>query len=326
MLYKWGFIMKPNRVLFKGNMCKQRTAWHYIVSVIRLFSFIWLILFMIPIPKRSKHPMMQESHLLVMAHRGGADLAPENTMEAFHQAAQLGVDVIELDVHLTKDGHLVVIHDDTIDRTTDGTGRVNDLTLAEIQSYDAGYHFVDLQGNKSYRHKQVVIPKLETVFQEMPPNMRYTIELKETNDDTLYEEICNKVWRLMCTYHVKDKVLIGSFDQKILDMMTSLTNGEAIVSAGKQEVAKFVLLHKLGLHALYRTKVDSVELPIKAAGIYLMDKSLIDAAKRRGMAVHYWTINDKKTMNKLIHLDVDGIITNRPNVLIDLLKENKMRQ
>ena len=318
--------MKPNWILSKGNDCKGRTTWHYIVSVIRLCSFLWLILLFTPIPKRSKHPMLQESHLLVMAHRGGADLAPENTMEAFHRAAQLGVDVIELDVHLTKDGHLVAIHDDTIDRTTDGTGRVNDLTLAEIQSYDAGYHFVDFQGNKSYRHQQVVIPTLETVFQEMPTNIRYTIELKETNDATLYEEICDKVWHLMCTYDVKDKVLIGSFDQKILDMMTNLTNGEAIVSAGKQEVAKFVLLHKLGLHALYRTKVDSIELPIKAAGISLMDKRLIDAAKKRGMAIRYWTINDKKTMNRLIQLDVDGIITNRPNVLIELLKENKMQQ
>lgn len=313
--------MEPATKLLEENDPQKRTLWHYIAYVIGLISFIWLILIFIPIREKPKHPMFENDRPLVMAHRGGADLAPENTLAAFRHAVNLDVDLIELDIHLTKDGHIVAIHDDTIDRTTDGTGRVNDLTLAEIQSYDASIHFVDPDGHNPYQEGDVTIPTLEAVFQEMPLGMRYTIEIKDTNDPELYEKIGKDLWELMDKYDVQDKVLIGSFDQNILDMMTEITDGEAIVSAGKQEVTKFVLLHKLRLHALYQTKVDSVEMPIKAAGINLVNKAVINKAQKRGMDVHYWTINDRETMEELINLGVDGIITNRPDLLIELIEE-----
>ena len=313
--------MEPATKLLEENNRQKRTLWHYIAYVIGFMSFLWLILIFIPIREKPKHPMFENDRPLVMAHRGGADLAPENTLAAFRHAVNLDVDLIELDIHLTKDGHIVAIHDDTIDRTTDGTGRVNDLTLAEIKSYDASIHFVDPDGNNPFREGDVTIPTLEAVFQEMPLDMRYTIEIKDTNDPELYEKIGKDLWELMGKYDVQDKVLIGSFDQNILDMMIEITDGEAIVSAGKLEVTKFVLLHKLRLQALYRTKVDSIEMPIKAAGINLVDKTIINKAQKRGMDVHYWTINDRETMEELINLGVDGIITNRPDLLIELIDE-----
>lgn len=308
---------------YDTNNYKKKTYWHYIVYGLGLISFIWLILYFIPIQERKKHPMLEMNRPLVMAHRGGAGLAPENTLAAFRHATTLGVDVIELDIHLTKDGHLVVIHDETIDRTTDGSGKVNELTLAEIQSYDAGFHFVDPDGRHSYRGQGVVVPTLEAVFQEVPKEMRFTIEVKDTNDPDLYEEIGLQLWDLLVAYDVQDKVLIGSFDQRILDMMTDISAGKAIISAGKQEVTKFVLLHKLGLHTLYKTKVDSIEMPVKVAGVDLIDPKLIHAAKRRGMDVHYWTINNLETMEELLELGVDGIISDRPDIMIDLLDERE---
>lgn len=313
--------MEATSVLQKDRRPKRKFRWRYVAYFFGVIGLIWLILFIIPIKKHPKHPMFDNDRPLVMAHQGGADLAPSNTLAAFRNAAELGVDMMELDVHLTQDGHLVVIHDDTIDRTTNGSGTVNELTLAEVQSYDAGYHFVDLDGDHSFRDKDVIIPTLADVFEEMPSHMRYTIEIKDTNDAALYEKIGEDLWTLMAEYDVQDKVLIGSFDQHILDMMTEITDGEAIVSAGEQEVTKFVILHKLGLHALYQTKVDSVEMPIKASGINLMDASLVNAAKKRGMDVHYWTINDPDTMEQLIDLGADGIITDRPDLLIELLQE-----
>lgn len=265
--------------------------------------------------------MFENDRPLVIAHRGGAGLAPENTLVAFRHAVTLDVDVIELDIHLTKDGHLVVIHDDTINRTTNGTGRVNELTLAEIQSYDAGFHFVDANDKTSYRNKGLIVPTLEAVLQEMPKDMRFTIEVKDTNDAKLYEEVGKKLWNLLVAYDIQDKVLIGSFEQGILDMMTEITDGEAIISAGKQEVARFVFLHKLRLHTLYNPKVDSLDMPMKVPGLNLIDKLLIDAAKKRGMGVHYWTVNDRATMDKLIDLGVGGIISDRPDMMIQLLEE-----
>lgn len=299
----------------KGSITK------YIFMTIALIALIWFVLFIIPIKKKDKHPIFERDLPLVMAHQGGADLAPSNTLAAFHHAVELGVDMIELDIHQTKDGELVVIHDDTIDRTTNGEGKVNELTLAEIQSYDAGYYFKDLEGSYSYRGEGVVVPTLEEVFKAMPQDMRYTIEIKDTNHPDLYETIGEKLWQLMTQYNVETNVVIGSFDQNILRMMTDMTDGEAIVSAGEQEVRKFVILHKLGLHALYKTQADSVEMPTKASGINLMDEKLIHAAQTRGIDVHYWTINDRETMKQLIDLGVDGIITDRPDIMIELLAE-----
>src|SRR5690625_1327104 len=284
------------------------------------FGLFWFILFCMPIPVHKKHPMFEKKRPLVMAHRGGAALAPENTLTAFHNAVELGVDMIELDIHATKDGHLVVIHDDTMDRTTNGSDRVNDLTLAEIQTYDAGFHFIDPDGNKTFKGKGVNVPTLEAVFREMPRDMRYTIELKDTNDPNLYEEIGRYLWQLMLKYDVQDRVLIGSFDEAILEMMTTITEGKAVVSAGKQEVTKFILLHKLGLHALYKSRIDSIELPTDVIGINLINQTIIDAAKMRGIDVHYWTVNDKETMEQLMNKGVDGIITDRPDLLLDVVQ------
>lgn len=301
----------------------QHKHWSFkkkLFFTIGFIATIWIILFLIPIKPKDKHPMFKRERPLVMAHQGGAALAPSNTLEAFHHAVELGVDIIELDIHQTKDGHLVVIHDDTVNRTTNGKGKVNELTLDEIQSYDAGYHFVDLEGHHSYRNEGVIIPTLESVFQEMPQNMRYTIEIKDTNHPELYETIGEQLWELMKKYNVENNILIGSFEQDILNMMTEITNGDAIVSAGEQEVTKFVILHKLGLHTLYKTKADSIEMPIKASGINLMDKRLIQTAQTRGIDVHYWTINDVETMKELIELGVDGIITDRPDLMIELLE------
>src|SRR5699024_11167615 len=146
------------------------------------FGLFWFILFCMPIPEHKKHPMFKKSRPLVMAHRGGAALAPENTLAAFHNAVELGVDMIQLDIHATKDGHLVVIHDDTMDRTTNGSGRVKDLTLTEIQTYDAGFHFIDPDGNKTFKGKGVNVPTLEAVFREMHRDKGSTNELKDTND------------------------------------------------------------------------------------------------------------------------------------------------
>jgi len=299
---------------------KKGTLRFIFIYGLSFLGLLWLILFNIPITEHKKHPMFKKSRPLVMAHRGGAALAPENTLAAFHNAVELGVDMIELDIHATKDGHLVVIHDDTIDRTTNGSGRVNDLTLAEIQAYDAGFHFIDPDGNKSFKGKGVNVPTLEAVFREMPRDMRYTIELKDTNDPDLYEEIGRDLWQLMAKYDVQDRVLIGSFDEAILEMITTITKGKAVVSAGKQEVTKFILLHKLGLHALYKSRIDSIELPTDVIGINLINQTIIDTAKTRGIDIHYWTVNDTETMEQLMNKGVDGIITDRPDLLIDVVQ------
>ena len=258
--------------------------------------------------------------MLVIAHQGGEHLAPSNTLASFKNAEELGVDVIELDIHMTKDGHLVTIHDPTVDRTTDGEGRVNDLTLEEVQKLDAGDYFKDLDGNYSYRDQGVYIPTIEEVFAEIP-HMRWNIEIKDSNDPELYRTISEKLWEIIKQYRLEEKVLIAAFDQNIIDIVLDVTDGEALVSGGREEIKKFVILHKIFLNGLYRPTIDAIQIPTEDSNINLIDSNMIRGAERKNIDVHYWTINDVETMKVLIELGANGIITDRPDLLLDLLKE-----
>ncbi|WP_096435236.1 glycerophosphodiester phosphodiesterase [Alteribacter populi] len=293
-----------------------------IYLVLGVLFVLWLIIHLFPVNEREEKAFFTEGNQpLVIAHQGGEQLAPSNTMEAFENARNLGVDVIEFDVHITKDGHLVAIHDSTVDRTTDGVGKVNDLTLEEIKQLDAANYFQDLNGEYSYRGQGVTIPTVEEIFQEFK-DMRLNIELKATNDVERYEEMSERVWELIQEYEMKDQVLMVSFEQDIIDYFTQISLGQVAVSGGRQEVTKYVLLHKLFLNGLYSPKVDAIQLPTEESIFDLVDSKLINGAEKLGMDIHYWTINDEGTMRELIELGVDGIITDRPDLLLAVLGEN----
>jgi glycerophosphoryl diester phosphodiesterase len=148
---------------------------------------------------------------LVIAHQGGDDLWPGNTMFAFQNAVDLGVDVLEMDLHITKDGVLVLMHDETIDRTTDGTGEVEAMTSENFKEFDAGYDWtMDDGATFPFRGQGITVPMLEDVFAEFP-DMRMTIEIKKTNT-SMAQPFCH----LIRTYGMEDKVLVASFhDERI---------------------------------------------------------------------------------------------------------------
>lgn len=285
-------------------------------------SVIWLMIYFFPEPNQSKPAYFIHDQPLVIAHQGGEHLAPSSTLEAFRNAMALGVDVIEFDIHMTKDGHLVAIHDPTVDRTTDGTGLVNEMTLEEVQSLDAGAYFQDLDGEYSFRNQGVYIPTVEEVFEAIP-HMRWNIEIKDTNDPALYESIAKKLWKIIQDYEREDDILLASFDQEIIEIILDVTDGKALVSGGRKEVTKFVILHKLFLNGLYRPHVDVLQIPTEDSNINLKDRKLIQGATKKGMEVHYWTINDEASMRELIDLGAKGIITDRPDLLLNILNEKE---
>ena len=301
-------------------MEKKRSKWRYFGWTVLIILILWIIIFLFPREKRIEHAFFTSEGPLVIAHQGGKDLAPSSTLEAFQNAKELGVDVIEFDIHMTKDGHLVAIHDDTVDRTTDGEGRVNDLTLEEVQSLDAGANFQDLNGNYSFRNQGMIIPSLEEIFENIP-DMRWNIEIKATNDPDLYESISEKLWKTIQDYGLEDDALIVSFDQEIIDMVEDASGGHALIAGGRAEVTKFVIFHKLFLNGLYRPQVDAMQIPTEEGPINLEDKKLIRGAEKAGIDLHYWTINKEDSMQKLIDLGAHGILTDRPDILIDLLDE-----
>ena len=202
------------------------------------------MLFAHPAPE---HPYFaqDEGRPLVMAHRGGGGLWPENTLYAFERAAELGVDVIETEIHSTADNKMVLIHDKTVDRTTNGIGPVNSLTLKELQALDAGYNWTADRGRTfPFRGKGITVPALEEVFTALP-NIRMNIDMKEI-DPSVAAQLC----KIIHSFDLVEKVMVASFSTKALRDFRQICP-ELATSAGRGEVALFFLINLIFLGAAY---------------------------------------------------------------------------
>jgi glycerophosphoryl diester phosphodiesterase len=263
---------------------------------------------------------------LLIAHQGGELLAPTNTLAAFKRAHEIGgCDFFDIDVHLTNDGYLVGIHDETVDRTTDGHGRVDTYTLSELQMLDAGYRFQDLQGNYSYRGQGVQILALEEIFRVYGEDYYLHFEIKDTYPKGGPSQIEEKLWELVQKYHMEKRVIVASFQQGIVERFRRLSGGQVVMGAGRAEIAQFVLAHKFHLPGLYRRRSSVLEIPTASGGFNLKDRRLIAGAHRLSMEVYYWTIDEPTEMKELIELGADGLFTNRPDLLKSLLEEMHLR-
>ena len=264
------------------------------------------------------HPYYQGiERPLVIAHQGGDGLWPGNTMYAFEHADELGVDVLEMDLHVTKDDQLVLIHDETVDRTTDGTGDVGSMTLAELKQLDAAYDWSLDEGQTfPFRSQGITIPTLEEVFQTFP-DKHMTIEIKMTNA-LMAKPFCE----LIRQYNMQDKVLVASFyDKRMREFRKE--NSEVATSSARGETTQFVLLTKGFLGRLYSPKFFALQVPEESNGITVMTEAFVRAAHERGLAVEPWTIDDPEQMRQYIDWGVDGIITDRPDLMLEILGRSR---
>lgn len=254
-----------------------------------------------------------ERRPLVIAHRGGAGLWPENTLYAFERARDCGADVIELDVRASADGVLVLMHDPTVERTTDGAGRVAELGAAELKRLDAGHRWTP-DGGRSFplRGRGLTVPTLEEVFAALP-GMRFNIEPKQETP-SLAEPLC----RVVRERRMTDSVLVGSFRQAVLDEFRRVCP-EVATSASPTEVSAFLTLHKAGLGAAYSPAMQALQVPEYAGGLQVLTRSFVEAAHGRNLAVHAWTVNEPGDMRRLLEMGVDGILTDYPDRLLALL-------
>jgi len=250
---------------------------------------------------------------LVIAHQGGGGLWPGDTMYAFEHAAELGADVLEMDLHISKDGVLVIMHDETVDRTTDGTGSLEEMTLKEIKQLDAGSNWSQDDGaTYPYRGQGITVPTLEEVFQAFP-DYRMTIEIKKTKR-SMAEPFCS----LIREYGMQDQVLVASFHDERMDEFRQVCP-EVATSSARQETTVFVLMSKAFLGRLYSPKFYSLQVPEESSGITVMTAQFVRAAHERNLRVEPWTIDDPDQMRLYIDWGVDGIITDRPDLMLEVL-------
>lgn len=239
----------------------------------------------------------------IFAHRGSSAFAPENTLTAFKLAVEQHADAIELDAKLTADGHVVVIHDETVDRTTNGTGRLKSLTLAELQALDAGSKIPPL-------FKPEKIPTLEQVFKEVRRKIFINVEL--TNYSSPLDDLPDKVITLVKKYHLETGVILSSFN------MIALIRARSLLPEVPLGLLTFPGCSEMTL----RSKLVRFG-PLLAIHPFYKDvtSNLVGMAHHAKCRVHAWTVNEPDPIQQLVTAGVDGIFSDDPllvkNVLAD---------
>ncbi len=291
----------------------KRSLKYILGSFILLLILFWVL--GLTAKPASDHPYFYSDEFMVIAHRGGPGLGPEHTLYTYQRAVQLGVDVLEIDARITKDGQLVVIHDKTVHRTTNGTGSIENYNLADIHTLDAAYRWSPDEGNTfPLRGKDIKIPSLSEVFQGFP-QMRINIEIKEPQA-AMIPTLC----RIIQDHNMWQKVIIASFDAGTLKKFRSLCPGAA-TSAGTSEVILFYLLQKMRLESIYSPNALALQVPEKYGALQVVNRRFVEAAHKRNLRVQVWTINDIDSMKRLLKLGVDGVVTDYPQRLLGTLKK-----
>jgi glycerophosphoryl diester phosphodiesterase len=261
------------------------------------------------------------------AHQGGAWEGPSSTLYAIRSALAAGATGIELDVHATSDGHLVVSHDPTVDRTTNGSGNLADLTLAEVRSLDNAYWWVpgaDVSpgldpGSYPFRGRAPDDPAfgvatLEQVLEEFP-GVVLNLDIKQTSPTVApYEEALAVMLK---SFGRGDNVIVASFLDSATDTFSSFAP-DIPTSAGTMAVAAFFQAVRAGDDPLPMHHV-ALQVPAAYGELTLVDERFVEVAHREGLAVHVWTIEEESEMQRLCDLGVDGIITDRPTALVGVL-------
>jgi glycerophosphoryl diester phosphodiesterase len=247
---------------------------------------------------------------VAIAHRGSRLLWPENTMEAFSGAVRLGYRHLETDLRVTGDGVLVCLHDPTVDRTTDGSGPVTELTFDELSSLDAGYRHMAIDG-RAFRGRGIRVPTLEEAVLAFP-DASFVVDLKAEN---LVGPLHDLIERL----GLHDRLIVGSFSDRRLQEFREASAGRVATSTGATLARSWLVASRVGRGV--SGEASALQLPRHSRGLRVIDRRLIESAHAHGLQVHVWTVNSRLEMAELLDLGVDGIITDRPDVLKALLEE-----
>ncbi len=335
---------------------KKYTPLIVVGSIVLTVALFFGAINVIP-PKKNveNNPFLVEKGELPMiaAHRGGGANNPENTLLAFREAVlTIGVDIIESDLYLTRDGYLVYNHDDYIDETCNVNGDlslsevkelcrdkskrhyISNMTLAELQQYNFGYYFEDKNGERIYKDAEnfaelglqiATADMLFEMFYQSHPDLLFIVEIKDADDRG--REACRVLWEVLEKYPAyKDRMVIGTFndeiEQELKDHYPSLLRGAPTGTA-----ASFVITQYLGVNLFDKGDFACLQIPlsydVKGIEIPLDKATLTRRAHRRGVAVQYWTINDPDEMRMLIEMGVDCIMTDDPVLLKQVLEEYK---
>ena len=270
--------------------------------------------------KREGKEALQFGRPIVLAHRGGAHLAPEHSMLAFEKAAEFDVDGFVVSIRLTKDEEIIAFHDATVDRTTDGSGYVKDLTLADLQQLNHGYNFECLDGNTPYRDEQVSAVTLREILEKFDGKL-IIIDIKDGPDTYEGSLMPSKLWRLIDELGVQNRVVVTSFYSEQIDRFNLYAQNRVALGAGDADVKKAITAFTSQFGHLYSPKVDVFEVPLKS-GVFSYDSpKFVKFLSDLNVPLLYSGINDLMTMSRVVRNGAVGIVTDRPDIAQTILQK-----
>jgi len=255
---------------------------------------------------------------LIFAHRGGAKLAPENTMPAIDNGMALGADGLEFDVQLSADGVPVLIHDKRLDRTTDRTGPVHDLTADELARVDAGFH-LEIDGKHPFRGQGIGVPRLDAVL-EKHQNARVIIEMKG-GEPELARVVAASIRRAGAV----ERVCVGSFYPSSVKTMRA--EFPEIVTSASQPEARWTL-HRSWVRWPWIGERPYVafQVPERVGRMRVVSPNFVRQVHREGQVLQVWVVNEPADVRRLLDWGVDGIISDRPDIAVPTRDEWSRRK
>jgi glycerophosphoryl diester phosphodiesterase len=265
----------------------------------------------------SSYPFFSAPKPRVIGHRGAAGVAPENTLVSIQRAFDDGAELVEIDLQGTKDGEVVVIHDDTLERTTNGEGKVNEHSLQELKALDAGCRFTpDGGASYPYRNRKIEIPTIDELFSILP-RAKAIIEIKQSAP-SIVKQVIESVRRS----GREEQVLLATEKDEIMsEIRRELGENSLRIATGFSygEVAAFIHWVATGKPGPLVTYGQALQIPCEYNGMTLVGAETVQAAHDLGIEMFVWTVNDPDEMKRLLGLGVDGIITDYPSRLDDVV-------
>ena len=254
---------------------------------------------------------------VAIANRGGSGLRPENTLVAFAHAASLGVDALECDVHLSRDGEVVVIHDATLDRTTDASGPVSALTADELSRVDAGCRFHPDDG-LPYRGQGIGVPRLSTVLRAHPA-LPIIVEIKGESP-----EVADRVMATVREHGAESRVILAGFSHPVLSAVRARSAAH-VTNASRVEVLSAIRRSYVWLPPR-RSGARVFQLPLELQGRRVLTRRLARVLRWGRMPIHAWIIDDEAVMRQLLAWGVTGLISDRPDRAVRVVAEARRQR
>lgn len=286
-----------------------------------LVIYLFLQVFTFKKERKARKVFRNGKFPLVFAHRGSSNLFPENTELAFVNSFAMGVDAFETDIRLTKDGKIITQHNEDIDETTDGTGKVIDYTYDEIKEFNFGYRFKDINGNVPYVENRVdgLYPmEVSNFFRKFGDNVVYSIDIKDDGENGI--KSAELLYKFVKEYKLEKNVIFASFNEENLKHLRKISHGEIIISGSMEKTKEVVYASYFGYDGFKKFNTHAMMIP-RFEKLPLDTKYLIYKIHRHNMAVCYWTIDTEEEMRMLIDKKVDGIITDRVDLLLKIKEE-----